>query len=82
MKLLSDNERIWCLTNKRRYGGAIGLYNLPILKTFCMTHRYLDILIGVGNRDFAYVMESSQKNRYTLEYLLKTTPDIMDNNGT
>lgn len=78
---LSEDEKIWCLTNAMRYGGAIGVYQSPVLKDFCNSRGYSQLLIGVGNRDYAYILKHTPKNRGTMDYLMVHSPDVMDNNG-
>lgn len=78
----SEDEKVWCLTNAMRYGGALGLYQLEVLKDFCNNKGYSKILIGVGNRDYAYILKDTPKNQDTIVYLLEKISDIMDNNGT
>lgn len=82
MRLLPENEKMWCLTNAMRYGGALDFYQLPVLKEFCNSRGYPQLLIGAGNRDYAYILKDLPKNQGNMEYLLKKCPDIMDNNGT
>lgn len=79
---LPEKEKIWCLTNDMRYGGAIGLYQLSVLKIFCHEQNLSEILIGVGNRDYAYILKNSPKNQKHIARLLESAPDIMDDNGT
>lgn len=82
LRSLPENEKMWCLTNAMRYGGALGFYQPSVLEKFCNGRGYSKILIGVGNRDYAYILKDTPKNQRDMEYLLKKCPDIMDNNGT
>lgn len=78
---LPDIEKVWCLTNPMRYGGALGFYQSPVLRDFCNRRGFSDILIGIGNRDYAYILKESQANQEQMRYLLEKIPDFMDNNG-
>ena len=79
---LAKNEKIWCLTNNMHYGSALGFYQLDVLKKFCNKYNFSKILIGVGNRDFAYILEYSPMNKERIGFLLDSAPDFMINNGT
>lgn len=82
LKDLPEPEKLWCLTNSRRFNGAIGFYQLPIVNDFCASHNYPKLLIGVGNRDFAYIMAESEKNLARMYYMIEKCPDIVENGGT
>lgn len=78
--LLPAEEKLWCLTNTQRYGGALGFYQLTVLKEFCNRWNFSEILIGVGNRDYAYILKETPKNQGTMRHLLEQIPDIMEDN--
>lgn len=82
MRSMPEDEKMWCLTNVMRYGGALGFYQPSVLEKFCNSRGYSKILIGVGNRDYAYILKDTPKNQEGIAYLLEKVPDIMDNNGS
>lgn len=78
---LPEEEKVWCLTNPMCYGGALGCYQYPVLKDFCDIRGFSKIYIGVGNRDYAYVLKETKINQEHVHYLLEEVPDFMENNG-
>lgn len=78
---MPEEEKVWCLTNPMFYGGALGVYQYPILKDFCNIRGFSKIYIGVGNRDYAYILKESKINQKHVHYLLEEIPDFMENNG-
>lgn len=76
------DKKLWCLTNSICFLGAIGIFQVSVLKEFCIAHGFSKILLGLGNRDFVYITDFTKEEVVRMNDLLDKAPDILENNGT
>lgn len=72
------DTNVWCITNSLYYGAAIGMYDFRLLNEFCHENGFTRILLGIGNKDYAYLMRDSEKNLKNMEMLLRNSADFFE----